>query len=63
MNVLMIETYTPATLSKELTGKPVDGIVRLDIDDQLFFEMIKNELDFLLRQPKAGSIHKITSYS
>ena len=63
MNVLMIETYTQPTLSKEITGKPANDDVRLDVDDQLFFDMLKNELDVLLRQPKTGSIRKITSYS
>ncbi len=59
----MTETYT--------TKHPTCGVIRklkreqsqLDIDDQLFYDFLKNEMDTLLRQPQSGSIRKITCYS
>ncbi len=40
-----------------------NDVIRLDVDDQLFYDMLKRELDALLRQPQSGIIRKITSYS
>lgn len=60
----MTETYTqPSSAHHGTSGKSVTEFVRLDADDQLFFNMLKSKLDVLLRQPAAGSIRKITSYS
>ncbi|HWK99932.1 MAG TPA: hypothetical protein VNQ55_08295 [Parapedobacter sp.] len=59
----MTETYTQTISPREASGKSDRPIIRLDVDDQLFYDMLKNELDALLRQPRPGSISKITSYS
>lgn len=59
----MIETYTQTIFAQETSENPDHEVVRLDMDDQLFYDMLKSELDMLIRQPKPGSISKITSYS
>ena len=59
----MIETYT--------TKKPTHGVIkklthenyRLDFDDELFYDTLKDKMNTLLRQPQLTSINKITSYS
>lgn len=59
----MIETYT--------TKKPTHGVVKklthenyqLNLDDELFYDTLKDKMDTLLRQPQPTSINKITSYS
>ncbi|MGV3761221.1 hypothetical protein [Parapedobacter sp.] len=59
----MTETYTRAIPQREVTKKLQNDVIRLDADDQLFYDMLKSELDALLRQPQAGTISKIRSYS
>lgn len=59
----MTETYTQTVISQEAYEESDHDVIRLDVDDQLFYDMLKNELDVLLRQPQSGSISKITSYS
>ncbi|GGC13156.1 hypothetical protein GCM10011386_00960 [Parapedobacter defluvii] len=60
----MTETYTskhPTThgIIRKLEQEPM----RLDLDDELFYNFLKNEMDTLLRQPHSNCIRKITSYS
>jgi len=59
----MTETYTQTISPREASGKSDRHVIQLNVDDQLFYDMLKNELDTLLRQPQPGSISKITSYS
>lgn len=59
----MTETYTQTISPREAAKKTDTDMVRLDADDQLFYDMLKAELDVLLRQPQSGIINKITSYS
>ena len=59
----MTKTYTQTIFPSEVTKTPDNYTVRLDDDDQLFYDMLKSELDALLRQPQLGIINKITSYS
>ena len=59
----MTETYTQRMPPSEAIRKSDQEVIRLDVDDQLFYDMLKSELDALLRQPESGSISKITSYS
>ena len=61
--MLMTETYTQTISPREAAKKTDTDMVRLDADDQLFYDMLKAELDVLLRQPQSGIINKITSYS
>lgn len=59
----MTETYTPK-ISLRVAAKKLDNeAIRLDTDDQLFHDMLRNELDALLRCPQSDVIRKITSYS
>ena len=59
----MTETYTRTIPPQGAAKKSNPDAIRLDVDDQLFYEMLKSELDALLRQPQSRSISKITSYS
>lgn len=59
----MTGTYTRTHTVNEASGKLGPDTIRLDVDDQLFYEMLKGELDALLHQPQPGIIHAITSYS
>ncbi len=61
--MLMTETYTQTAFPREVTKKSDKDVIRLDADDQLFYDMLKSELDVLLRQPQSGIIRKIRSYS
>lgn len=61
--MLMIETYTLKNSHLGAIKKLDKEGIRLDVDDQLFYDFLKNEMDALLRQPRSGSITKITSYS
>ena len=60
----MTETYTQTISSREAAKEtliPDDD--RLDVDDRLFYEMLRSELDALLRQPRSRSVNRIISYS
>ncbi len=59
----MTETYTLRSSPRGAIKKLDKEGTRLDIDDQLFYDFLKNEMDALLRQPQSESITKITSYS
>ena len=59
----MTKTYTQTFFRSEVTKKSDNYTVRLDDDDQLFYDMLKSELDALLRQPQSETINKVTSYS
>lgn len=59
----MAETYTRTHASHRVSKKIDRDTIRLDVDDQLFYDLLRNELDTLLRQPQPGIINKITSYS
>ncbi|MEC3880768.1 hypothetical protein [Parapedobacter sp. 10938] len=59
----MTETYTQTVSSREVDRHLDSDVIRLDADDQLFYDMLKSELDALLRQPHSEIISKITSYS
>lgn len=59
----MTETYTQTISSRAVAKKLDNGVVRLDNEDQLFYDVLKYELDTLLRQPRSGIISKIRSYS
>lgn len=59
----MTETYTRTHTSREVPGKLDRDAIQLDVDDQLFYDMLRSELDALLDQPQSGIINKITSYS
>lgn len=60
----MTKTYTQTIFPSEVTKKSDNHTtVRLDGDDRLFYDMLKSELDALLRQPQSGIIDNITSYS
>ncbi len=61
--MLMTETYTRTIFSRKATKKSGEDAIELDAEDQLFYDLLKSELDVLLRQPPSGSIHKITTYS
>lgn len=61
--MLMTETYTQTISPREATEEADTDMVRLDVDDQLFYDMLKVELDVLLRQPRSGVINEIRSYS
>ncbi len=53
------------------TKEPTQGVIKklnrerfcLDIDDELFYEILKGRMDTLIRQPQAVCINKITAYS
>jgi len=60
----MTETYTSKHSSQGIIRKLVEQeTIRLDMDDELFYDFLKAEMDGLLRQPSPSSIHRITSYS
>jgi len=59
----MTETYTRTHTANKVPGKLAPDTIRLDVDDQLFYEMLRDELDALLHQPQSGIINEITSYS
>ena len=59
----MTETYTLRNPACGAIRKLDKEGIRLDVDDQLFYDFLKNEMDALLRKPQPGSIRKITSYS
>ena len=59
----MTETYTSKHSSQGIIRKLEQETIRLDIDDELFYDFLKSEMDVLLRQPRPSSIHRITSYS
>lgn len=59
----MTETYTSKHSSQGIIRKLEQETIRLDIDDELFYDFLKSEMDVLLRQPHPSSIHRIISYS
>lgn len=59
----MTETYTSKSSSQGIIRKIEREVLRLDLDDELFYDFLKSEMDTLLRQPRPSSIHRITSYS
>ncbi|MFC7524508.1 hypothetical protein ACFQRK_11160 [Parapedobacter sp. GCM10030251] len=59
----MTETYTSKPSSQGIIRKIEREALRLDLDDELFYDFLKSEMDALLRQPHPSSIHRITSYS
>ncbi|MBK1441272.1 hypothetical protein JHJ32_14830 [Parapedobacter sp. ISTM3] len=59
----MTETYTTKIPTQGIIKKLDKENIRLDFDDELLYDLIKGQMDALLRQPHARSISKITSYS
>lgn len=59
----MTKTYTLRNSQCGTVRKPDKEGIRLDVDDQLFYDFLKHEMDTLLRQPQSGSVARITSYS
>ncbi len=59
----MTETYTQTIFPRKATRETDSERIQLDADDQLFYDLLKSELDALLRQPQSGIVSKITSYS
>ena len=59
----MTKTYTPKSSTQGIIRKLEQEAVRLDTDDELFYDFLKRELDGLLLQPPPAIIHSITSYS
>ncbi|SEL73862.1 hypothetical protein [Parapedobacter koreensis] len=59
----MTETYTTKSPARGIIKRLDKETIRLDVDDQLFYELIKSKMDTILRQPHPGSITKISSYS
>ncbi|WP_262245192.1 hypothetical protein [Parapedobacter soli] len=59
----MTETYTQTILLRKAAKNSDNDIIRLDVDNQLFYDLLKGDLDSLLREPRMGSVDRITSYS
>lgn len=59
----MTETYTTKHSTHGIIRKLEKEPIRLDIDDELFYDFLRNGMDTLLRQPHSSCIHKIISYS
>jgi len=59
----MTETYTSKHSSSGIIRKLEQEAIRLDLDDELFYDFLKSDMNGLLRQPRPSSIHRITSYS
>lgn len=61
----MTETYTNTKKNapRGVIRKLEREFIRLDIDDQLFYDFLKSKMDTLLQQPQTRSVNKITSYS
>jgi len=61
--MLMTETYTKPPTPQGTVRKPDTGCHQLELDDELFYNFLKTELNRLLIQPSGASIKKITAYS
>ena len=59
----MIGTYTTKKTAHGVIKKLTHENYRLELDDELFYDTLKDKMDSLLRQPQLTSINKITSYS
>jgi len=59
----MTEVYTTQHPTNGIIRKLHSEPVRLDADDELYYDFLKRRLDALLIQPHPRCIRKITSYS
>ncbi|PPL02865.1 hypothetical protein [Parapedobacter indicus] len=59
----MTKTYTSKHASQDIIRKLERDAIRLDLDDELFYDFLKSDMNALLRQPRSSSIHRIISYS
>jgi len=59
----MTKTYTSKHSSQDIIRKLERDAIRLDLDDELFYDFLKSDMNALLRQPRPSSIHRIISYS
>jgi len=59
----MTETYTTKNPTTGAIRKLDMDPIRLDADDELFYDLLKGKLGALLCKPTRESIDKITAYS